>query len=415
MKKTLSRSKTFESDLTKLDKRLQRQSTLPSFHHVNEFDYKRDAKFLCKILKQCITAHTLDLEYLLNYFSPYNCEQRLILIHDLEYEYNYKLIDMVLERPASPIRSCVLAMLIEPIELYVRDFHEILLQKQTGQIMEDISKDLLEILLTLNNDETKKFTEIYENLFENSTTKDIELVQGEQSLITKLLIDILKGKRLEEPLNSPSLAKTIAKKLYEAEQGTSSIDYDTFIKIFTRDAFSQLSTIFDFYEDRYKKPIEEAIDKNFSGKIERECFRDMIEFIRSPSIYYSKILNRAIEANPIDYVTLIRTIIGHEDKDLCEINLEYSKLFDKTLEENIQNQITFNEIRSLFLSILRKHRDQSSCDDNDEPVRFDHVNNSDAFHQSTTQVQTQHISEMRRNRSHEAFDKLVQVFKTKRH
>lgn len=390
---------------------------MPSFHHVSEFDYKREAKYLSKILKQCATAHTLDVDFLLNYFSSYTNEQRLIIIDDLAYEYNYKLIDMVLERSASPVRSCLLAMLVESIELYVRHFHDILYQKQTGQIENDISRNLLEILLTLNNDEAKQFTETYESLFSTSVNNDIELVQGEENVITKLLIDILKGKRLEEPLSSSSLAKTIAKKLYEGEEGTSIIDIDTFIKIFTRDAFSQLSTIFDFYEDLYKNPIEQAIDKNFSGEIERECFRDMIEFIRSPSVYYSRILRRAIKSDPIDYATLIRTIIGHEEKDLCEIQLEYSKLFEETLEQHIQTTINISDIRSFFLKILQKNQDHSPTDgdDGDEPVRFDHVNNSNALHQSTTQLQMQHMSELRRIRSHEAFDKLIHVFKPKRH
>ncbi len=350
----------------------------------------------------------MDLDFILQYLSSYSCEQRMIIIRDLEYEYNYKLIDMVLARPESPMRSCTLAMLIEPIELYVRDFHDLLLLKQTGKTEDDISRRLVEILLALNNEDTRKLKEIYQLLFESSIEKDIEFVLGETSIVSKLLIQLLQGKRYEEPSSSATIAKNIAKKLYEAGEGTPGIDYDTFIKIFTRDAFSQLSTIFDIYEDLFKRPIQEAIEREFQGQTETECFQDMVEFTRSPGGYYSKILRQALEKKPIDYVTLIRTIIGHEEKDLGEIKLEYSKIYDETLEQTIHNHLDTGEIKRLFTSIINKGEDNTSNDNG--PVHFDHINNSS----STATATAPPANGMRRNRSHEAFDKFVHVFKTMR-
>jgi hypothetical protein len=305
-------------------------------------------------------------------------------------------------------------MLTEPIELYARDFHDLLILKQTGQTTTTISRILVEILLALNNEDTRKFKETYENLFQSTIEKDLEIVQGEQSIISKLLIELLKGKRYEEPNSAPSIAKTIAKKLYEAGEGRPGIDYDTFIKIFTRDSFSQLSAIFDIYEDAYKRPIQEAIEREFQGQTETECFQDMVEFTRSPGGYYSKILRQALDKKPIDYVTLIRTIIGHEDKDLDEIKLEYSKIYDETLDQTIKNHIDILEIKRLFIMIITKGQDITSNDNGH--VHFDHVNNSNSTASGVTSTTTTvaHGYEMRRNRSHEAFDKLVNVFKTMR-
>lgn len=335
----------------------------------------------------------------------------MIIIRDLEYEYNYKLIDMVLERPESPMRSCTLAMLIEPIELYARDFHDLLLLKQTGGTHGDISRQLVEILLALNNEEIRKFKELYELLFGSPIAKDIEIVQGETNIVSKLLIELLKGKRYEEPNSSTSIAKTIAKRLYEAGEGRPGIDYDTFIKIFTRDAFSQLSAIFDIYEDLYKRPIQEAIEREFQGRSETECFQDIVEFTRSPGGYYAKILRQVLEQKPMDYITIIRTIIGHEDKDLGEIILEYSKIYDETLEQTIQNRIDIPEMKLLFTRIINKGEEDTSHDNG--PVRFDHVNNSSSTASASTPT-TPPANGMRRNRSHEAFDKFVNVFKTMR-
>ncbi|CAF4681007.1 unnamed protein product, partial [Rotaria magnacalcarata] len=80
---------------------------------------------------------------------------------------------------------------------------------------------------------------------ESPVQKDIEIVQGSESIATNLLKQLLEGKRYEESGHSATIAKVIAKKLYEAGEGSPGIDYETFIKIFTHDAFSQLSAIFD--------------------------------------------------------------------------------------------------------------------------------------------------------------------------
>ena len=392
-----------------------RQATVATFGHSNEFDYKRDTKYLCRIMKHCITAQTLDLDFILHFLSTYTCEQRLILVHDLEFEYEYKLVDMVLERPESSMRSCTLAMLIEPIELYVRDFRDLLTMKHLNQISSDISRKLVEILLPLSNQEIAKFQETYELLFENSTEKDIIIVLGKESILSKLLRCFLQGKRYEEPGHSATLAKEIAKRLYEAGEGTPGIDYDTFIKIFTHDSFPQLSAIFDIYEDKYGRPIQEAIEREFANEIDINCFQDIAEYTRSPGVYYSKILRQALEQNPIDYPTLIRIIIGHHDRDLCEICLEYSKIYDETLDQTIKTRLDIFEIKRLFILIITNGKDISS--DLVSQVLFEHSNNSSPTGSSiisTTSTSTG-SNGMRRNRSSEAFEKLVNVFKTMRH
>ena len=334
----------------------------------------------------------------------------MIIINDLEYEYNYKLVEMVLERPESLMRSCTLAMIIEPIELYVRDFHDLLFWKQTGQVDFDVSRKLIEILLALNNEDTFKFKETYEQLFQNSVEQDVELVQGDQNIICKLLIELLKGKRHEEPNSSISIAKTIAKRLYEAGEGTPGIDYDTFIKIFTRDAFSQLSAIFDIYEDLFKGPIHEAIEREFQGQSETECFQDIVEFTRSPGGYYSRILQQAFEKKPIDYITIIRTIIGHQEKDLGEIILEYSKVYDETLNQTIQNHLDLAEIKQLFARIINKGEEHTSRESG--LAHFDHINNSSSTAHGHTPSPPSSNNSMRKNLSHDTLNKLAHVFKT---
>ncbi|UJR22093.1 hypothetical protein I4U23_025159 [Adineta vaga] len=419
MKKTLTRSKTFDGDLFKVEKRLTRQATLPSFHHAVEFDYKRDTKQLMKILKHCTTAHMLDMDCILHFLSSYTCEQRMIIIHDLEYEYHYNLVDMILERPDSPIRSCVLAMLIESIELFARHFHDLLTEKSIGKIENDISKVLLEILLGFSNDDVQKFKETYKQLFENSVQQDIEVVYHEQTFLCNFLLQLLEGKRYDSSSTSATSAKYVVKSLYEATSDKSAIDKDTLMKIFTHDSFSQLSSIFDIYEDKYGQPILQAIQRLFSNPIELQYFQDIIEFTRSPGDYYSRLLREACEKTPVDYKTLIRIIIGREEKDLCEINLEYSKMYEHSADEIIKQRLDNREIKRLFIMLINGGEDITANENGS--VRFDHANNSNPINSSnhtatttTTTTTTTHTHLPGRKFSHEAFDKFVNVFKLMR-
>ncbi|CAF4933037.1 unnamed protein product, partial [Rotaria sp. Silwood1] len=386
-----------------------RRLSASSLGHSTGFDYKHCTKHLWKILKKSVKTHELDLSFILCFMSLYNSVQRVILVHDLDFEYNYKLIDMVLEQPESPIRSCTLAMLIEPIELYVRDFHDLLILKSNDESNFDISRKLVQILLALDNDDTYNFKATYKILFENSIETDVEVVQGEKTIMSKLLIQLLEGQRNEELIHSISTPKLIAKKLSEAsEKDTPSIDYDTFIKIFTHDAFSQLSAIFDTYEDKYGSSIQVAIEHQCQGNIEAECFQDIVEYTRSPSGYHAKILQQALDKKPIDYITLIRTIIGHEDKDLCEIKLEYSKMYDETLYQTIEDRIDIAERNDLLAMMVVIKKYLTSNDS--EEVCSDDRDNSSLTRRALRSI-TSRVMEIKNNCSFHAFEKFFQIFK----
>ncbi|CAF4443760.1 unnamed protein product, partial [Rotaria sp. Silwood2] len=386
-----------------------RQLSAPLHDHSTEFDYKHSTWHLWKTLTSSVKTHKLDLNFILCFLSSYKCAQRIILVQDLEFEYDYKLIDMILEQPESLIRSCTLAMLIEPIDLYVRDFHDLLILKSNDKSNNDISRKLVQILLSLDNDDTQKFKETYKSLFENSVETDIEVVQGEKTNMSKLLIQLLEGKRKEESTHSLSAAKLIAKKLSEADEGDKlGIDYDTFIKIFTHDAFAQLSAIFDMYEDQYGHPIQLAIEYQCQSKIEAECFQDIVEYTRSPSGYHAKILRQALDKKPIDYTTLIRTIIGHECKDLSEVKLEYSKMYDETLHQTIEHRIDITEIKKIFVMIIATGDDLTPK--NSEEVSFGDRDRSSSTGTALSAI-TSKTMEMKSRHSLHVLEKFVKIFK----
>ncbi|CAF4677036.1 unnamed protein product [Rotaria sp. Silwood2] len=402
--------KTFDNNWSKSEKHLTQAFSAPSFGHSIDFDYKRDIKCLSKILQKCEITYALDLDFILRFLSSYNCEQRLILVYGLEYEYGYKFINMILDQPESPVRLCTLAMIIEPMVLFARDFHDLLILKRADKNNCNIFRKLLGILLALDNNDIQNFKETYENVFKNSVQKDIELAQDENSIASKLLIKLLEGKRYEVPVHSASVAKIIAQQLYEVRQGTSEIDRDTYTQMFTRDAFSQLAAIFDIYEDKFGQSIQEAIEHQFQSQIEIKCFQDMVEYIRLPSGYYSKILRQALDEKPIDYRTLIRIIIGHQSEDLCEIKLEYSKIYDETLDKTIEHRIDIAEIKHALVMVITNGKNplSSSCGH----ALFEHRNHSNLTSLRLSPITTDGM-QLKINRSQEAFDKLAHIFKIK--
>lgn len=332
----------------------------PAFQQIADFDSKRNTKFLWKTLKHSVLAQMLDMDFILDFLVTYNREQRMALVRNLEFEYDYKLVEKVLRQPESDIRSCTLAMILEPIEIYVRDFRDLLLLKSNQILNFGISRKLVEILLTLSNNDIVKFKETYEIIFQRSAIKDIEVTYGKHSIMSRLLTQLIEGKRSEQSDISVTNAKMIAKKISESDTGIPGIDIDTFITMFTQDSFAQLSTMFDVYEDKYERTIEEAIQDVLQGQIEAECFQDIAVYTRSPCGYLAKALRQALDTAPIDFTTLKRIIIGHEGKDLREVSLEYCKLYDETLDKSIQTRIDIDEIKHVFITIIQTREDFAS-------------------------------------------------------
>ncbi|CAF0995860.1 unnamed protein product [Didymodactylos carnosus] len=347
-------------------------------------------------MKQCNVAHTLDIEFILHFLSSFNSEQRLILVRELEFEHEYRLVDLLEAEKDTPLRACTLALILESEELYARNFHDLLQSSYTKH-----HHSLVEILLTLNNADLKKFKDHYEQIYGCTIENDVKNVITSTTIYRDLLLAMLEGQRSEQISHSVTIAKMIAKRLYEAGEGTPGLDHETFIKIFTLDSFSQLSAIFDVYEDKYGKSISIPINQEFQQQIERDSFEDIVQYTRNPAAYFANILHKALNESPIDYTSLIRIIIGHAEKDLHESALEYWKLFDESLEQTIKNKAEEGEIKRLLLTLVTNGR--------------------------LSDKQTQHVGSgstpptggstmgMKRNRSQEAFDKLVNTLKGIRH
>ncbi|CAF1183117.1 unnamed protein product [Didymodactylos carnosus] len=367
----------------------KQSSSVTSFNHSFDFDYKRETKNLYKIMKQCTVAHTIDIQYILNFLSSFDSEQRLILVRELEFQHDYKLVDSILAEKDSLLRSCTLALIMESEELYSRNFHDLLHNAYTTHY-----RSLLEILLTMNKEDMKKFKDYYKQIYTCSVESDVKNIVTTPTIFYNLILAMLEEQRSEQISHSATSAKQIAKLLYEAGEGTPGLDHETFIQTFAVDSFSQLSAIFDEYEDKYGKPINVAINQKFTHQIERESFEDIIQYTRNPATYFSNILHKSLNENPIDYTSLIRIIIGHSEKDLCEIALEYSKLFE-LLEQTISKQIETGEIKKLFLKLVTNGHSSD--------IQTQHSNG-----------QSSHTG-MRRNRSQEALDKVLYTLKGIRH
>ncbi|CAM2729397.1 unnamed protein product [Rotaria socialis] len=100
----------------------------------------------------------------------------------------------------------------------------------------------------------------------------------------------------------------------------------------------------------------------------------------------------------------LRIIIGHERKDLGEIKLEYSKIYDETLDETIENRVDIEEIKKLFLMIITtgRHATSSNC----RNIDLDHKIQNRSSGQGTSPITTK----LRKKFSHDALDKLSHVF-----
>ncbi|CAF3221490.1 unnamed protein product [Rotaria sp. Silwood2] len=134
----------------------------------------------------------------------------------------------------------------------------------------------------------------------------------------------------------------------------------------------------------------------------------MFAYTRTPSGYHAKILQQALDKKPIDYITLIRIIIGHEVKDLCEIKLEYSKMYDETLYQSIEDRMDIAERKNLLAMIVVIGKHLTSNDS--EEVCSDDRDNSSSTRTALRSI-TSRVAEIKANCSLHAFEKFIQILK----
>eukprot|EP01117_Protostelium_nocturnum_P020501 TRINITY_DN924_c0_g1_i1.p1 TRINITY_DN924_c0_g1~~TRINITY_DN924_c0_g1_i1.p1 ORF type:complete len:305 (-),score=97.75 TRINITY_DN924_c0_g1_i1:62-976(-) len=177
-----------------------------------------------------------------------------------------------------------------------------------------------------------------DEIFKKKYGKDLcDEVESETSgNFRKVLKEILKFKRDENPNVNEEAAKHDADTLYKAGEKRWGTDDSTFVEIMTHRSPNHLQAIDRHYRALQGKSLVDAIASETSGD-----YRDALSaLVKTRDVYFAERLNQSMKGLGTNDALLVYIMTSHDKPTLAWIAAAYQKLFSNTLEKDIKGDTT---------------------------------------------------------------------------
>jgi len=207
---------------------------------------------------------------------------------------------------------------------------------------------LTEIICTRSNQDIQYICQAYQAKFGTSLE---DAIGGEVSgHYKRMLVMLLNGSRDQHGGVNQDRAIAAAQQLYEAGEGSWGTDEEVFTQIVTHENFAQLHVIFDEYRKLSGKTMEQAVQSEFSGDIEKAVMT-IVKCANNSNRYYAQKLEDAMKGAGTDEETLIRVIVARCEIDLGGIKREYQDFYGKTLYDAVKKE-TGGDFKKALLALI---------------------------------------------------------------
>lgn len=235
----------------------------------------------------------------------------------------------------------LLVALATPADVY--DCREIIKATKGVGTTESI---LTEIFASRSNRQIKALSEAYLAETGRSLTHDLTSeVSGDYG---KTLIMLAEGKRDESTSVDVAKAKEDAKALYEAGENKWGTDEAKFIDILCHRSVPQLRQTLVEYKSISKKTLQESIESEMSGDLEKLLVA-IVKCVKSVPTYLAERLFKAMKGAGTTESTLTRILVSRSETDLLDIRAEYKKLFGCSLLSQLESEVSGDYGKALKL------------------------------------------------------------------
>nr|XP_012307026.1 annexin A13 isoform X2 [Aotus nancymaae] len=302
------------------------------------FDVDRDAKKLNKACKGTGTNEAAIIEIL----SGRTSEERQQIKQKYKATYGKDLEEVLKSELSGNFEKTALALLDRPSEYAARQ-----LQKAMKGLGTDESV-LIEVLCTRANKEIIAIKEAYQRLFDRSLESD---VKGDTSgNLKKILVSLLQANRDEGDDVDKDLAGQDAKDLYDAGEGRWGTDELAFNEVLAKRSYKQLRATFQAYQILIGKDIEEAIEEETSGDLQK-AYLTLVRCARDCEGYFAERLYKSMKGVGTDEETLIRIIVTRAEVDLQGIKAKFQEKYQKSLSDMVRSD-TSGDFQKLLVALL---------------------------------------------------------------
>ncbi|KAL7376600.1 hypothetical protein ABVT39_011580 [Epinephelus coioides] len=257
--------------------------------------------------------------------------QRQIIAKAYEKTTGRKLVDD-LEGDTHGDFEDLLVALITPPEVY--DCHEVISAIKGAGTTEST---LTEIFASRTNRQIEALSEAY--LKETGRLMINDLKSEVSGDYAKALLILAEGKRDQSTNVDTAKAKADAKALYEAGEKKWGTDEEKFIDILCHRSVPQLRQTLVEYKNLTKKTLQESIESEMSGDLEKLLVA-VVKCVKSVPAYMAERLFKAMRGVGTTESTLTRIIVSRSEMDLLDIRAEYKKLFGCSLYSQLESEVS---------------------------------------------------------------------------
>ncbi|XP_023150191.1 annexin A3b [Amphiprion ocellaris] len=196
---------------------------------------------------------------------------------------------------------------------------------------------LTEIFASRSNRQIRALSEAYLAETGRSVIHDLQSeVSGDYG---KALLILAEGKRDETTNVDTAKAKADAKALYEAGEKKWGTDEEKFIDILCHRSVPQLRQTLIEYKNISKKTLQESIESEMSGNLEKVLVA-IVKCVKNAPAYLAERLFKSMKGAGTTESTLTRILVSRSEIDLLDIRAEYKKLFGYTLYSQLESEVS---------------------------------------------------------------------------
>ncbi|XP_039921242.1 annexin A5 [Hirundo rustica] len=300
------------------------------------FDARADAEALRKAMKGLGT----DEDTVLTILTTRNNAQRQEIASAFKTLFGRDLVDDLKSELTGKFETLMVS-LMRPA--YIFDAHAL---KHAIKGAGTNEKVLTEILASRTPAEVQNIKQVYQQEYEANLE---DKITGETSgHFQRMLVVLLQANRDPDVGVDEALVEQDAQVLFRAGELKWGTDEEKFITILGTRSISHLRRVFDKYMTISGFQIEETIDRETSGDLEKLLLA-VVKCIRSVPAYFAETLYYSMKGAGTDDDTLIRVMVSRSEVDLLDIRREFRKNFAKSLYQMIQKDTSGDYRKALLL------------------------------------------------------------------
>ncbi|KAK5970111.1 Annexin [Trichostrongylus colubriformis] len=211
---------------------------------------------------------------------------------------------------------------------------------------------LIEILASRSNDEIRAIRNTFYTTFDKSLEEAIWAdTSGD---FRRMLVLLIQGTRDEYGIPQYRKAVQDAQRLMRASDKKSGQDKFDAYKVLATASPSHLAYVYTELETMSGYSIEKTIDREFSGDM-KNLLLALVMVSQSKPKFFAHQIHNAIKGLGVRDKDLIRVLVSRSEVDLATIQMEYERLFKKSLEQVIREECK-GAYRDALLSIVKGNK-----------------------------------------------------------